>query len=291
MPITAARIERSNATPQESYENAAARVETQTVNGVAVPIRGGRKKAEPPIEVRCVECRGICEGAVLRCSRCRRACYCSAACQRAAWPAHKKKCAAPRKTKGLCAACGRVDEIDGVGPIVAVGATRTPCGDCGRVASGDPAEEVRLLRALVEKAPSGPHAPLAYALVGKFAFDAAAGAKPGSSEVGAFEREAQTCLTRSADAGVGASAAALGQLHYREAMALQKADEEKRGTTAPAEGGATAPGVAAALNVSRSWYMRALEGTGPYRLTDSERAEIADTPYVRAVVGAARFKA
>ena len=251
-------------------------------NGVAVPVRGGRAS----VSTTCDACHKTNCARLRKCTRCEAARYCSVACQRAAWPAHKHKCAPPRRTRALCARCGRVEEIACTGAIVAVGATKVPCGGCGRVSSGDPKVEAALLRALVRAKPDGPHAPLAHALVGKFAFDAMAVAGPDAyADVRA---EALESLTRSADRGVAASAAALGQFHYREAMAAQKV-EDARGP--PPDGApAASPAVAAALNLARDWYRRALGEAGPLRLTDAERDQVGSIPYVRAVIGTDRFK-
>ena len=135
--------------------------------------------------------------------------------------------------------------------------------------------------------------PLATAIVGKCAFDEMTAAmKLGvdCAEPEATRNRALQYLTKSANYGVAASAAALGQLYYRDAMARQKIDEETPAALVNDDGNAICSNaVVDALNLARNWFISAVQEKGDYRLTDEERAGVLAIPYVSSVIGTNRF--
>lgn len=259
---------------------------TVEIAGVQVPIRGNTSKTAAPktpapkAVLFCASCAQACRK-VLRCSKCKQVAYCSVACQRKAWPNHRKRCAPPRRTRSLCACCGALTEIDNCEALVAVGSS-TPCRTCGEKGTGDPAKEHGRLRALLAKKPEGPHAALARALVGKYALDRYR-EKLEYRDDDPERLLALEALTLSARGGVAAAAAALGQLHYYDALDAQAAFD----VLCKASGNDlnAAPQIPDHLNLARGWYKVALESKGEYRLSDAERDRIARLPHVRNIVG------
>ena len=268
------------------------------MGGTSVPVRGGRRKKTreelglAPDVFFCAGCAQPCNYPK-RCSRCKQVAYCTPECQRKAWPLHKRKCVPPRPTKTLCPYCGLVEESDQTGPVVAVGATRRDCRECGQRGSGDPAIDARLLEELVKRRPKGPHVSLACAVVGKNAADALRKFRDdGLEPPEAVKQRALDYLSRSAHLGVAASAAALGQVYYWEAVNRQKLDERGREHTPTAPGAApgAAPDFLASgavidlLSMARNWYQTALDEKGQYRFSEDERNNVLALPYVRSLL-------
>ena len=261
---------------------------TVDIAGVQVPIRGLPENdarsapKKPPPKKQVLFC-GYCEQAcrrVLRCSKCKSVAYCGVDCQRKAWPNHKKRCAPPRRTKSLCACCGALSEVANCDALVAVGAS-TPCRVCGGTGTGDPVQEHARLRDLLKRKPQGPHASLARALVGKYALDRYR-EKPEREDDDPERLLALETLTLSARAGVAAAAAALGQLHYYDALDAQEAFD----VLCKASGNeGVAPRIPDHLNLARGWYKEALESRGEYRLSDAERDRVLRLPHVQNIVG------
>ena len=264
---------------------------TVNIAGVEVPIRGLPEKdpvqgtsKKPPPKKEVLFC-GYCEQAcrrVLRCSKCKSVAYCGTDCQRKAWPNHKKRCVPPRHTKSLCACCGALSEVANCDALVAVGSS-TPCRVCGETGTGDPVQEHVRLRDLLKRKPTGPHASLARALVGKYALDRYR-EKPEREDDDPERLLALETLTLSARAGVAAAAAALGQLHYYDALDAQEAfDVLCKASGNPTPG--VAPRIPDHLNLARGWYKEALESRGEYRLSDAERDRVLRLPHVQNIVG------
>ena len=246
------------------------------------PVQGTSKKPPPKKEVLfCGYCEQACRR-VLRCSKCKSVAYCGVDCQRKAWPNHKKRCVPPRHTKSLCACCGALSEVANCDALVAVGAS-TPCRVCGETGTGDPVQEHVRLRDLIKRKPTGPHASLARALVGKYALDRYR-EKPEREDDDPERLLALETLTLSARAGVAAAAAALGQLHYYDALDAQEAfDVLCKASGNPTPG--VAPRIPDHLNLARGWYKEALESRGEYRLSDAERDRVLRLPHVQNIVG------
>ena len=143
-------------------------------------------------------------------------------------------------------------------------------------------EHVRL-RDLIKRKPTGPHASLARALVGKYALDRYR-EKPEREDDDPERLLALETLTLSARAGVAAAAAALGQLHYYDALDAQEAfDILCKASGNPTPG--VAPRIPDHLNLARGWYKEALESRGEYRLSDAERDRVLRLPHVQNIVG------
>ena len=278
--------------PKDAIDAAAQMEQQPTVNiaGVEVPIRGLPEKdpvqgtsKKPPPKKQVLFC-GYCEQAcrrVLRCSKCKSVAYCGIDCQRKAWPNHKKRCVPPRHTKSLCACCGALAEVANCDALVAVGAS-TPCRVCGETGTGDPVQEHVRLRELLKRKPTGPHASLARALVGKYALDRYR-EKPEREDDDPERLLALETLTLSARAGVAAAAAALGQLHYYDALDAQEAFDIL--CKASGNDAGVAPRIPDHLNLARGWYKEALESRGEYRLSDAERDRVLRLPHVQNIVG------
>ena len=89
-------------------------------------------------------------------------------------------------------------------------------------------------------------------------------------------------LTLSARAGVAAAAAALGQLHYYDALDAQEAFDVLCKASGNEAG--VAPRIPDHLNLARGWYKEALESRGEYRLSDAERDRVLRLPHVQNIV-------
>ena len=284
--------QRTRAATPKRHRRGAPMEQPSTVNiaGVEVPIRGlpendaipAPKKTPPKKQVLfCGYCEQACRR-VLRCSKCKSVAYCGTDCQRKAWPNHKKRCVPPRHTKSLCACCGALSEVANCDALVAVGSS-TPCKVCGETGTGDPVQEHVRLRDLIKRKPTGPHASLARALVGKYALDRYR-EKPEREDDDPERLLALETLTLSARAGVAAAAAALGQLHYYDALDAQEAfDVLCKASGNPTPG--VAPRIPDHLNLARGWYKTALESRGEYRLSDAERDRVLRLPHVQNIVG------
>ena len=142
-------------------------------------------------------------------------------------------------------------------------------------------EHVRL-RDLIKRKPTGPHASLARALVGKYALDRYR-EKPEREDDDPERLLALETLTLSARAGVAAAAAALGQLHYYDALDAQEAFDVLCKASGNEAG--VAPRIPDHLNLARGWYKEALESRGEYRLSDAERDRVLRLPHVQNIVG------